>query len=186
MTTPQRGRPKGQQASKLSSEKIIICAAELLQQQGKVPSLRQVSRALEVDPMALYHYFDNKAALLQALCLQLFTQLYQPSGRDFRLQIQRLCHSYLQLLSDYPGLLETVLSMADSGPAQVFCQRFEQALAPLNLSAAQQEAARDLLVDYLHGFALSMQCNRSGQPLTVAHSSAAINLYLDGLSAPNR
>ncbi|MBY5992203.1 TetR/AcrR family transcriptional regulator [Ferrimonas balearica] len=148
----KRGRP-----SQLSSEGILDCAKTLLRQEGKVPSVRAISGALGVDPMAIYHYFGNKAALLDALCRSLVADIHQPDGGDWRIEIEALCRSYLGLLEAHPGLLGTLLGLTSTGPAQVFIERFEQALAPLALPPITLAHCRDLLVDYLHGYALAQE-----------------------------
>lgn len=150
--TGKRGRP-----SQLSAERIVECAKAMQVKTGKIPSIRALSAELEVDPMAIYHYFRNKSALLEAVCLSLIEAIHNPQGEDWRAEIVALSQSYLTLLSTHPGLLETLLSMTGTGPAQVFIERYERALRPLVLPQETLNHSRDLLVDYLHGYALAMQ-----------------------------
>lgn len=155
----KRGRPSAAQGQ-LTPERIILCARQLMQQQGKVPSIRQLTGELGVDAMAIYHYFANKSALLEAVTVSLVEAIYEPQDDgDWQGELHRLCHSYLDLLREHPGLLETMLSMSSFGPAQVFCERLASALSPLELNEAAFVQARDLLADYLHGVAIAMQCN---------------------------
>ncbi|MDT5424117.1 TetR/AcrR family transcriptional regulator [Morganella morganii] len=63
---PPCGRP-AHRGSKLTAENILSEAGKLLQEQGKVPSIRVLAAQLQVDPMAIYYYFRNKQALLEAI-----------------------------------------------------------------------------------------------------------------------
>ncbi|TKB49394.1 TetR/AcrR family transcriptional regulator [Ferrimonas sediminicola] len=178
----RRGRPVGGAA--LSRERILEVATELLGQGGKVPSLRKLAAELGVDVMALYHYFPNKTALLEALCCQLVAGIYAPvEGQPWRQELARLSQSYLSLLRRHGGLLETLLGMSSTGPAQVFMARFDQAVAPLSLDKAQRGHAMALLVDYLHGFALAIHCNSCGGLEDETHLAGPLNFYLDALQA---
>ncbi|WP_234977427.1 TetR/AcrR family transcriptional regulator [Ferrimonas marina] len=157
-------------------------AKNLLAEQGKIPTLRALAAELNVDPMALYHYFANKAALLEAVTVSLLEAIYQPNPEgQWQAEVRQLCHSYLELLSRYPGLLETMLKMSTDGPAQVFIARLEQALTPLALAKVEFEPLRDLLADYLHGVALAMQCNPGGIP--VGCVDAPLDLIFRGLTS---
>ncbi len=192
----KRGRPSGAK-SQLTSEMIMQCAKVLLQEEGKIPSIRKIAGTLEVDAMAIYHYYANKQALLAAVTVSLIEEIYKPRNvsldhaddrgsekhdSNWQLELKLLCKSYIQLLQKYPGLLETLLTMAEEGPAEIFAQRFEIALAPLNLDDDIQKDALDLLTDYLHGFALSMDCDKEGL-LTVGMIDKPLRLYMRGLTA---
>ncbi|MGI9276140.1 MAG: TetR/AcrR family transcriptional regulator [Endozoicomonas sp.] len=155
----KRGRPPQMQGN-LTGAKIVQCARRLMLEEEKVPSIRRVSGELGVDAMAIYYYFSNKTALLEAVTVSLVEDIYEPSGTgDWQKELTLLCHSYLNLLIDHAGLLETMLSMSSPGPAQVFIERFYTALTPLSLNEKILKDALDLLVDYLHGFALAIHCN---------------------------
>lgn len=155
----KRGRPSAAK-TQLTAERIVQTAKELLQADGKIPSIRKLATVLGVDPMAIYHYFANKAALLEAVTVSLVDEIVFPDGDDdWTTEVKELCRSYLTLLAQYPGLLETMLSMSCGGPAKLFSERLSAALMPLNLSEAKFMQMLELLADYLHGVALAMQCN---------------------------
>ena len=177
----KRGRPV-HACDKLSTESIVLCARVLLLENGKVPSVRKVAGELGVDPMAIYHYFANKAALLEAVTVSLVEEIYQPSeSEDWQTELQQLCESYIHLLKDHGCLLETMLSMSAAGPAQVFSERFYSALSPLQLSETELKDALDLLVDYLHGFALAMNCG-SKKTLDTGYLQGPLKLYMKSLA----
>lgn len=177
----KRGRPVHAR-DRLNAESIILCARILLLEDGKVPSIRKVAGELNVDPMAIYHYFSSKAALLEAVTVSLVEEIYQPiASDDWQAELQQLCESYLVLLKDHGGLLETMLSMSTAGPAQVFTERFYTALSPLQLNDSELKDALDLLVDYLHGFALSMNCNPA-QTLDIDYMERPLTFYMKSLA----
>ena len=162
-------------------------AKELMLTDGKVPSIRKLASALNVDAMAIYHYFNNKEALLEAVTTSLMDNIYHPQhSEDWKHELECLCFSYLELLSTYSGLLETLLSMKSQGPAQLFTERFNTVISPLGLSTASAADALDLLVDYLHGFALAKRCNHSGEALTLDMIKGPLALYYTGLSTVYR
>ncbi|KEQ16738.1 TetR/AcrR family transcriptional regulator [Endozoicomonas numazuensis] len=178
----KRGRPT-QVQSNLTGEKIVQCARRLMLEEEKVPSIRRVSGELGVDAMAIYYYFNNKAALLEAVTVSLIEGIYEPTGtNDWQKELTLLCHSYLELLKNHAGLLETMLSMSSPGPAQVFTERFYTALSPLHLDKKTEKDALDLLADYLHGFALAMHCNNSSSSLSSDQLEGPLQFCIRALS----
>lgn len=172
----KRGRP-----SRLTREAIIVSAKKLILGQNGKLSIRGLASQLEVDPMAIYHYFDNKAALLEAISVSIMQGIYMPSnGSSWQTELKKLCHSYLSLLKDHPGLLESFLSMGSeaTAPAEVFKVRFDLAISPLGLDVSHKDDALDLLVDYLHGFALSLHCAKDRSALCVSDIERPLALYL--------
>lgn len=177
------GRPTLKQGG-LSKELIITSARKLLLEAGKVPSIRMIARDLDSDAMAIYHYFANKADLLEAVTVSLVAEIYQPSGSgNWKKELMQLCLSYLRLLKDHAGLLETMLSMSVEGPSQVFADRLNVALAPLNLDKKTLSDALALLADYLHGYALAMHCCSDQHQLTIEMTEGPLNLYMRALEA---
>ncbi len=82
-----------------------------------------LASSLNVDAMAIYHYFSNKNSLLEAITTSLIEDIYEPKVSDsWKLELNELCSSYLTLLNNYPGLLETLLTMSSTSPAAVFIE----------------------------------------------------------------
>ncbi|MDC5856887.1 TetR/AcrR family transcriptional regulator [Vibrio europaeus] len=168
----RRGRPQAQ-TSQLDVERILSKAKELMLRDNKMPSVRGLASELSVDAMAIYHYFRNKSALQESIVISLIEDIYQPdSSVAWRAQLSQLCISYVSLLHRYPGLLETLLKMDSVSPANVFIERFETIVEPLGLTPDTAKNAIDLLADYLHGFALALNCQPNSE------------LTLDMLSGP--
>ncbi len=176
-----RGRPT-EERRLLSTEKILSAAKNAVKEDGRIPSIRKLAKALNVDAMAIYHYFDNKQALLEAIVMSLMTELYEPDkGSPWKEEVLKLAMSYLGLLSSYPGLLETLLSMDASGPAGVFEERFRNALPSITENENQLRNALNLLVDSLHGSALAANCNPDHFEEITASSRATLKFYVKAL-----
>ncbi|AQS35654.1 transcriptional regulator, TetR family [Shewanella psychrophila] len=176
-----RGRPRGA-TSQLSAQAIMKMSKSLMREEGKIPSIRKLARCLNVDAMAIYYYFSNKNALLEAITTSLIQEVYQPEAGDLKArehwknELSQLCTSYLSLLSHYPGLLETFLSMDTISPAEVFVTRFNIVIEPLNLDSESAKNGLDLLVDYLHGYALALSCN--GKDCNGKNSQSTLNMEM--------
>ena len=185
MTVNKRkaGRPRSSE-SQLSSDHILHSAKVLMREQGKIPSIRQLASSLNADPMAIYHYFANKNALLESLSASLLNDIYEPGNeQDWQQALLQLSISYLDLLSTYPGLLEIFLSMTSTTPADIFSERFFNVIEPLSLDQEEQVNALELLVDYLHGFSLAMANNKTDTELNSTMINGPLELYCRALMA---
>lgn len=180
----KRGRPNKQnQSTQLNAERIVSMAQQLMQQNGKLPSIRQIASELEVDAMAIYYYFANKAELLEAVTMSLIEGIYRPEPQsNWQQALVLLSKSYLELLRSHPGLLETFLTMKSFGPAQLFAKRLGEALDPLALSDEELKQVLDLLADYLHGVALAMQLNPGALELDCI--DRPLSFIIQGLKKP--
>jgi len=146
-----RGRPK-KKDRQLNQELIIYMAKTLMREQGKVPSIRGLARSLDIDAMSIYHYFENKNRLLEAILTSLMDSIYFPQKKLlWQESLQLLVESYLNLLRNYKGLLETLITMTDHGPKAIFTARFNKIIAPLNLPEEKQKQTLSLLLSFLHG-----------------------------------
>lgn len=153
-----RGRPK-KGTGQISQELIIEAAKTLTVASKKIPTIRALAKSLEVDPMAIYHYFQSKQALLEALASSILESVYQPNpSKSWQRELSKLAVSYVEVLRRHPGLLETMLSNPMAGPVTIFADRFNSAIGDLALDRPTQRDALYLFVDYLHGFAYSANC----------------------------
>lgn len=170
----RRGRPSKEKNS-LSAELIVNKAKSMMEDLGKVPSMRAISKELNVDTMALYYYFKNKNILLEEIAKSLMSDIYLPSGKlCWKQELKELSKSYLTILQKYDGLLKTLLSMSSNSPANVFISRFKLIINPLKLRSDQEKAFLDLLADYLHGFSMSLACDSTGE-LTLDYANNSLD-----------
>lgn len=176
-----RGRPKAS-GSKIDRESIITMSKALMKQEGKTPSIRGLASKLDVNPMAIYYYFENKTKLLEAITTSLVSDVYSPNTLNYwKLELRELCISYLKLLEEYPGLLETLLTMDSVSPAEIFFSRFKVIIESLSLDSGTTKDALDLLGDYLHGYALALNCNKGTNTLTVDMIAGPLELFCSAL-----
>lgn len=182
MTIKKRGRPQ-KEAKALSKEVIIKTAKELMISDGKIPSIRSISSELNVDAMAIYYYFKSKGVLLEELTTSLISEIYQPQeGLEWEVELRKLSKSYIALLSKYDGLLQTLLSMKSTSPANVFISRFKVIMKKLNMSISIENASLNLLADYLHGFSISMSCDSTSK-LTIDDIDESLDILFAGINA---
>ncbi|GGY51407.1 TetR family transcriptional regulator [Bacterioplanes sanyensis] len=140
--------------TKLSRNDILKATQDYFLIHGKMPSIRQLGAELGCDPMAIYYYFSNKQALLEALCIELVGSLEITKKGRWPLPVQSFCEQYLDLLQRYPGLLHILLTMESNGPAQYFCQQLDEMLAG-HFPNEKLTTVVHLIVDYVHGVALA-------------------------------
>ena len=147
----------------LHRDRILEAAHGLLEEEGWPRfSMRRLAAALQVDPMALYHYFPHREALLQALVARIFAPLAElgatPSGpASWQADLEALAGTYLAIARRAPGLIQVLAAGAGeaSWVAETFARAMAAILAPLHLSRARLRTATHLLVDALHGFAMA-------------------------------
>ncbi len=193
--TKQRGRPQ-RGGNKLERQAILDAALMLLQSEAGDFSMRSLSRELGVDPMALYHYFSDKDALLKACAALLFAALdpAQPpfgAADEALLRITALCEVYLGLLRKAPMLMRLMArgSVDHADGLARFAALFSVSIAEWKLSVARETLLRDVLVDYLHGYALaSLPADeaswKKGVALIVAGSALHFPAGDDGKGRP--
>ena len=157
----RRGRPPHGR-SKLQRQLIIEAAAGLLQADGVEFSMRDLSKVLGVDPMAIYNYFKDKKTLLSATASMLLSELdpnNPPFSRDdnIRERLIALSGAYLGLIRKAPMLMHLLArGKVDGVDATMrFAALFGQAVAGKHFANSQEKLFRNVLVDFLHGYALA-------------------------------
>lgn len=159
--TKRRGRPPGRNG-KLDEPLIVAMAAHLLEQQGADFSMRALARRLGTDPMAVYNYFPSKEALLRRVAAMLFAELDPArapfsSGDSLECRLMALSGLYLGMVRRAPTLIRLMAQgvIEDHAAIQRFTALFARAVNGLGLTPDAVTLGRDVLVDYLHGYALA-------------------------------
>jgi len=150
---PPRSTPALQPAQVLATAAALIAAEGL----GRF-SVRGLARTLSVDPMALYHYFPSRSALLAATADHIFAGLDTPTGsQSWQEQLEELAAAYILLARQHRGLIAALVQgdIPLEGPVARFEAALTSALEGLTLSPAARAAVRDLVADYLNGVALA-------------------------------
>jgi len=172
------GRPR---KSVVSRGSVIRAALELLESDGfAAVTMRGIAKRLKVDPMALYHYFDDRNAVLVAAAAFVYESLEVPAATGWRQRLRALAIAYVDMAARFGELMRYLIANADAvpEPVQIFNAKFAEALGGLRV----RTAARDAFVDLLHGFA--MAAPRKGLGATMrAHLVAEIDVLIDGIRA---
>jgi TetR/AcrR family transcriptional regulator, tetracycline repressor protein len=115
-TVPRTGRPP-----RLTRGEVVAAARGIAAKQGADSvTMRQLADALGVMPNALYTYFPNKAAILDAVLDDLLGDVKRPGQRtSWRTGLASLMSSYRLLLLTQPGLIALTVSRPMLGPNAV-------------------------------------------------------------------
>lgn len=162
-----------------TSERIADVALEILESEGPAAvSMRRIAHAVAITPMAIYHHFPNREALLNAVTDREFEKLVgyiqavpQNGSAESRLVNANL--AYVDYALDRPRIFEYVFS-APRPAARKFPDDFRLRRSPsLNLVADAIENAMTkgfLKRDDVWEVAFTM----------TAHTHGYITLYLGG------
>lgn len=157
---PARGRPTKSNAT-LSREEVLAKALELLDTKGERDlTMRALAKALSVTPMALYHHVGNRDDLIAALIEQAFGPIIAGSTEALSPaeQIEALLCAYCDRTREHPELVLVVFSNPNAygAPLSSITETLRMNLNGMGLAASDTERWLGILVDYTHGFALSL------------------------------
>ncbi len=153
------GRPKAGQ-ERLTRERIVGEALRLVDEQGMAAlTMRRLAAALDVDPMAIYHHLPGKEAVLAAVAEDVFARLRVPTDERLTWQgrVRAFAGAYRDVVRSHPNLVRHLVANAEAA-APVALEASEALYAALEaagLPPATIVRAADLVVDYVHGFALA-------------------------------
>jgi AcrR family transcriptional regulator len=167
MTQSQAGRtlpgirtPDG----KITRDLVLATALELIDRDGvDALSMRRLARELGRDPMILYRYAPNKAALLDGVAETVLAQLkVDPTDRDWAGQLRTVARAYRRLALAHPGVVTLLVTRPLATPLAL---RPRGSLRPLEdilalLTSAGFSGADALhiyraLFGFLHGHVLN-------------------------------
>jgi AcrR family transcriptional regulator len=121
------------------SQQIFDCALRILEAEGpKAVTMRRVANEVGVTPMAIYHHFPGREALLDAVVHSEFERLvefFTPSKtkRSFEAAMIHVMDGYIDYALAHPCIFDYVFSSPRPG-ARRFPDDFQARLSPtLNL-----------------------------------------------------
>jgi AcrR family transcriptional regulator len=178
------GRPKREEGA-LSRERVLATAQARVERHGLAGlTMRSLAGDLGVDPMALYHYFPNKAALVGALVEETFGA-FRPAidpAAPWQAQVRTFALAYAELTQTHPHLVLAIAAdPAAAAPAAALLNpALHAALRAAGLTPDQVTTAAGVLIDYIHGFALGLQQDATA---TNASIEPGLAIILAGIEA---
>ncbi|MGH3886263.1 MAG: TetR/AcrR family transcriptional regulator C-terminal domain-containing protein [Pseudonocardiaceae bacterium] len=102
----------------LSRELVLAAALRLVDAEGlDALTMRRLGQDLGRDPMALYRYSPNRAALLDGVAELVLSQLVIPNGdRDWQAQLRQTAHDFRRLALAHPNVVPLLVTRLLSTP----------------------------------------------------------------------
>ena len=179
----RRGRPpKSSQA--LTRGAVLEAARRRLEEDDAgTLSLRLIASDLGVTPMALYTHVEGIDDILDALAERWFAELPEVGLDDARQDLGMHLRWYCARVLEHPSLTSALVARQGHLPAphMSWTDRLTQVIAGAGLPPDW----RDILVDHLHGFALSQAAGGAADPHAVALYERQLGLMLDALFPPS-
>jgi AcrR family transcriptional regulator len=143
------------QPSGLSRERILEAALEIADREGvEALSMRRLAQELDVWPMSVYRYFQDKDALLDAMAADGFEQVSQPRpGEPWRAQMHALLGEAARSIEASPGLAARLPHAFLSQGALKLPEAGMAILSAAGFSAEDAASAWRALWSYTFGFA---------------------------------
>lgn len=157
MTKRSRGRPRAEEESELPA-KILAEALALLDSEGfERLTMRAVAMRASVNPMTIYHHFQDRDGLIGALANIVYADAVPPSEGTVRSRIEGLLRAYRTTVVRHPGLTLAIFNQAVALPAHArrITDSLTNLLGELGLSPLRALLWVHILVDYTHGAALA-------------------------------
>lgn len=120
-------RTKRQEQAATRREQLVQAALQLFSEHGyRDTSVRDIARAVGVNEALLYHYFNSKADLFQAVLTRyapfraagafLSTSAYPPEQRSLDDALQAFGREFLARLRQYQAFVITILTESATNP----------------------------------------------------------------------
>ncbi len=192
MTKRSRGRPRADESS-VSPARILSEALALLDGEGfESLTMRAVAMRANVNPMTIYHHFQDRDGLIKAMAESVYADVAAPLEGTARSQIEGLLGAYRAKVVRYPGLTLAIFNRPAvfPGHARRITDSLTDLLKELGLSPSRALLWVHILVDYTHGAALAVAMDGKGDgsrstaaDLEQANYERAISELLDRLEA---
>lgn len=117
MSVSPAERPAAPRA-RLSRERVLTAALALLDEKGLDQlTMRRLAHQLGRDPMALYRYLPNRAALLDGVVELFLAQLSAPiQDLDWQAQLRSSAHDFRRLALSHPHVVPLLVTRPLSHP----------------------------------------------------------------------
>lgn len=114
-TTPSKSAPR---KARLSRDQVLTTALQLVDSEGlDALSMRRLGQELGCDPMSLYRYAANRAALLDGVTETVLKELaILPDDPDWRVQLRRIAHDLRLLALRHPNVVPLLVTRPLSTP----------------------------------------------------------------------
>ena len=112
------GRRTAARKGRLSREVVLSKALELVDAEGTdALTMRRLGQELRCDPMSLYRYAENRAALLDGVAeLVLDALSLDPADPDWKAQLRQLAHDFRGLALRHPHVVPLLVTRPLSTP----------------------------------------------------------------------
>jgi len=104
--------------ARLSRETVLAKALELVDAEGlDALTMRRLGQELGRDPMSLYRYAENRAALLDGVSELVLDQLpVHPEDPDWKAQLRNIAHDLRMLALEHPNVVPLLVTRPLSTP----------------------------------------------------------------------
>ena len=158
-------------------QKIIQTALKICEKEGYDSfSMRKLATKLALDPMAIYHYFENKDSLTNAMVEQIFQRFEKEitvTYKNPRRNLIGILVEYWLLFIEYPGLSFFLIKNSyDSFPSVISLNHTLQTLLKTIYPEADEKRILNIIIDFIHGNALASHSLGKGKTKGLAvHSN---------------
>ena len=117
MASPKTDTPVSGKA-RLSRDVVLAKALEIVDAEGlDALTMRRLGTELGRDPMSLYRYAENRAALLDGVSELVLNQLtIHPEDPDWKAQLRNIAHNLRQLALKHPNVVPLLVTRPLSTP----------------------------------------------------------------------
>lgn len=185
-TQPQtRTKAAARQRTPLTPERIVLAAVDLIDADGFAAfSMRKLGRALGVEAMSLYEYYESKEALLLAVRSHFYRQLDIPvtPGTPWHDELRAVMMASYNMGVAHPSFVAVHLHVLSVPESRRRGERDMSLLRGAGFTEDEAAGAMVALVSYMIGFLFRMVLSTPAHN-PVAHKSrdAAFELGLDAI-----
>ncbi len=115
---PSPEQPKPSRRNTLSRTEVLAAAVRLIDAKGlEALTMRRLGQELGRDPMAMYRYTSNRAALLDGVAEHVLDELDIPThGSDWQLELRRIAHDFRALALAHPHVVPLLVTRPPMTP----------------------------------------------------------------------